>query len=256
MELIDTHSHLFSSKFDEDRHVVVDRAISEGVNKIFLPNINTSTVQAMMDLTAAYPNNCYPLLGLHPCDVKEGFEQELEEMKKWFSKHKFYGVGETGIDMHWDKSTLGIQKESLRIQINWAKEYDLPIIIHARESYKELFEVFDEENDDDLTGVFHCFTGDASQAQRIIEYGGFKLGVGGVLTFKNSGLAQTIQEIDLSHLVLETDSPYLAPHPHRGKRNESSYVYYVASKLAEVKECSIEEIASATSQNAAALFNL
>ncbi len=256
MELIDTHTHLFSDKFKEDGGEVVQRAIDSGVKKLFLPNINSSTVQPMMELTKVFPENCFPLLGLHPCDVKSNFESVLSEMKPLFKKHKFYGIGETGLDLHWDKTTLEIQKQALRIQISWAKELELPIIIHARESYDELFEVFDQENDDRLTGVFHCFTGDIGQAQKIIDYGGFKLGLGGVLTFKNSGLDKTISEIDMKHFVLETDSPYLAPHPHRGKRNESSFLHYVATKLSEVKEISFERVAEMTSKNAAELFNL
>lgn len=256
MELIDTHTHLFSEKFSEDRTEVVNKAIGEGVKKMFLPNINVSTIQPMMELVSEYPENCFPLLGLHPCDVTESFEEDLARMKPLFEAHRFYGVGETGIDMHWDKTTLEIQKRSLKIQIDWAKEFQLPIIIHARESYSELFDVFDEENDDSLTGVFHCFTGDQDQAKKIIDYGGFKLGLGGVLTFKNSGLAETIKDIDIEHLVLETDSPYLAPQPNRGKRNESSFIYYIASKLAEVKNISFEEVASVTTKNASNLFNI
>jgi TatD DNase family protein len=169
----------------------------------------------MLELAAAFPKNCFPTIGLHPCDVKEDYKIVLANMKALISKHKFYAIGETGLDLHWDKESLPLQIESLKIQIGWAKELNLPIIIHARESYEELFEVFDELNDEKLTGVFHCFTGSQEQAEHIIAYGGFRLGIGGVITFKNSGLAETIMNIDASHLVLETDSPYLAPHPKR-----------------------------------------
>lgn len=256
MMFVDSHTHLFSEKFEGEKEQVVERAISEGVRCMLLPNISFSTIESMMSLSQKFPNNCLPMLGLHPCDVKEDYLAELEKMKPLFSKYRFYGVGETGIDLHWDKSTLEIQKKALKIQVEWAKEFKLPIIIHARESYDELFEVFDEVNDDSLTGVFHCFTGTEEQAQRIINYGGFKLGIGGVVTFKNSGLGETLEHIDLNHLLLETDSPYLAPHPLRGKRNESSYLIYVASKLAEVYNLNIEEIARVTTQSAMELFNI
>jgi len=188
--------------------------------------------------------------------VKEDFETILTQMKPLFDKYQFYGVGETGIDLHWDKTTLGIQKKALSIQIDWAKELDLPIIIHARESYDELFEVFDELNDEKLKGVFHCFTGSQDQAEHILSYGNFKLGIGGVVTFKNSDLGDTLKNIDIQHLLLETDSPYLAPHPNRGKRNESKYLIYVASKLAEIYGLSMEEVASVTTQSARELFNI
>jgi TatD DNase family protein len=254
MDFIDTHTHLFSSKFEGDNESAVKRAIDSGVNKMFLPNIDMESITPMLELAAAFPKNCFPTIGLHPCDVKEDYKIVLAGMKALISEHKFYAIGETGLDLHWDKDSLPLQIESLKIQIGWAKELNLPIIIHARESYEELFEVFDELNDEKLTGVFHCFTGSQEQAEHIIAYGGFSLGIGGVITFKNSGLAETIMNIDASHLVLETDSPYLAPHPKRGKRNESSYLHYIASKLAEVKGKTIEEISEITTSNALKLY--
>ncbi len=255
MHFIDTHTHLFSEKYEGQNSEVVKRALDSGIDKMVLPNIDLKSIQSMMDLSREYPKHCFPTMGLHPCDVKEDYKKVLSEMKKLFSENRFYAIGETGLDLYWDKSTLSIQKEALRIQIEWAKVYQLPIIIHARESYDELFEVFDEMNDDRLSGVFHCFTGNEEQAAKIIGYGNFWLGIGGVLTYKNSGLDETVRYLDLDHLVLETDSPYLSPAPHRGKTNESSYLHYIASKLAEVKEISIEEVSRVTTKNAQQLFN-
>ena len=254
MDFIDTHTHLFSSKFEGDNEAAVKRAIESGVSKMFLPNIDMESITPMLDLAAAFPKNCFPTIGLHPCDVKEDYKTVLTNMKALISKHKFYAIGETGLDLYWDKESLPLQIESLKIQIGWAKELDLPIIIHARDSYEELFEIFDELNDEKLTGVFHCFTGSQEHAEHIIAYGGFSLGVGGVITFKNSGLASTIMNIDLCHLVLETDSPYLSPHPNRGKRNESSYLHHIATKLAEVTGNTIEEISEVTTKNAMKLY--
>ncbi len=256
MEFIDSHTHLFSEKFNDDRDKIVEKAVAEGVSQMMLPNISEDTIKDMMELSNKFPQNCFPMLGLHPCDVKPNFESVLSRMKPLFSEHKFYGVGETGIDLHWDKTTLEIQKEALKIQIEWAKEFDLPIIIHARESYDELFEVFDRCNDDRLKGVFHCFTGTQKQAEHILNYGNFKLGIGGVVTFKNSNLGEILKHIEIENLLLETDSPYLAPHPNRGKRNESSYLIYVASKLAEVYEIPIQKVAEITTKSAKELFNL
>lgn len=256
MQFIDTHTHLFSDQFSEDIDETLKRAFDGQITKLFLPNIDEASIEPMMELAKKYPENCFPMMGLHPCSVTENFKEVLSSMKELLEKHKFYAIGETGLDLHWDKSTLEIQKEALRTQIEWAKEYNLPIVIHARESYDELFQVFDELNDDRLNGVFHCFTGTKEQADHIINYGGFKLGLGGVLTFKNSGLAETVAQIDMKYLMLETDSPYLAPAPHRGKRNESSYLYYVASKLAEVKDMTIEEVGEITTANALDLFQI
>lgn len=256
MHLIDTHTHLFAQQFDEDRTEVVQRAIQQGVQQMLLPNIDSSSIQPMLDLCTEFPNNCFPMIGLHPCDVKENYLEELETIEEWLQKEKFVAVGEIGIDLYWDKSTLDIQEDAFRKQVELAKKYKLPIAIHVRDSFDEVLAIVDELNDENLSGVFHCFTGNEEQAKHIINYGEFKLGIGGVVTFKNSGLDKTLSTIALEHLILETDSPYLAPTPHRGKRNESSYVVLVAEKLAEINGKSMKEIAAITTQNAKELFRI
>ncbi len=255
MFYIDSHTHLYSSQFDEDRHQVVQKAIKQGVNKMLLPNINSQTVEAMQQLCQDFPHHCYPMMGLHPCDVKGDYEQELEIVKSHLNKGKYVAVGEIGIDLYWDKSTIDIQKKAFRKQLIWAKEYGLPVAIHIRESFDTIFEVIDEVNDQNLRGVFHCFTGTKEQGQKAIDMG-FMLGVGGVVTFKNSGLDKTLKELPLEQLLLETDSPYLAPKPYRGQRNESSYIPLIAQKLAEIYQINLEEIARITTQNAKILFKL
>lgn len=256
MHLIDTHTHLFAQQFDEDRTEVVQRALQKGVQQMLLPNIDSSSIQPMLDLCLAFPDNCFPMIGIHPCDVKDNYMEELAIVEEWLQKEKFVAVGEIGIDLYWDKSTLAVQEDAFRKQIELAKKYRLPIAIHVRESFKEVLAIVDELNDENLSGVFHCFTGDEQQANHIINYGRFKLGIGGVVTFKNSGLDKTLSTISLEHLILETDSPYLAPTPHRGKRNESSYVALVAEKLAEIYGRSVAEIAAITTQNAKELFKI
>lgn len=256
MHLIDTHTHLFAQQFDEDRTEVVQRAIDSGVQQMLLPNIDSNTIQSMMDLCAAFPKNCYPMMGLHPCDVKENYLEELAMVKEWLGKGGFVAVGEIGIDLYWDKSTLAIQQDAFRKQIELSKKYQLPIAIHVRDSFEEVLKIIDELNDETLTGVFHCFTGTEAQALHILSYGGFKLGVGGVVTFKNAGVDKTLANISLEHLILETDSPYLAPTPHRGKRNESSYVPLIAQKLADIYEIGVAEVAKITTQNAQTLFGI
>ena len=255
MNLIDTHTHLFSSQIDEDRNQVIHKAIEQGVDKMLLPNINSETVEAMNQLCQDFPQHCYPMMGLHPCDVKENYEQELEIVKSHLDKGDYVAVGEIGIDLYWDKSTLDIQKKAFLQQLIWAKEYDLPVAIHIRESFDVIFEVIKEVNDQNLRGVFHCFTGTEEQGQKAIDMG-FMLGIGGVVTFKNSGLDKTLKELPLEYLLLETDSPYLAPRPHIGQRNESSYILLIAQKLAEIYEGNIEEVARITTQNAKTLFKL
>lgn len=256
MNLIDTHTHLFSDQFDEDRHSVIQAALDAGVSKMLLPNIDLESIEAMHQLEKDFPDNCLAMMGLHPCSVTENWESELAVIKEHLFNRKYIAVGEIGMDLYWDKSTLGYQQKAFAQQIEWAKELKIPIVIHVRDAFDEAFEIVDQLNDDCLTGVFHCFTGTPDQAQHILNYGGFKLGLGGVLTFKNAGLDQVIKDIELEHLILETDSPYLAPHPNRGKRNETSYITYVASKLAEVKGISIEEVAAVTTNNAEELFGL
>jgi len=252
---IDTHTHLFSSQFDHDKHQVIEKAIKKGVDKMLLPNINSETVKAMHQLCQDFPQHCYPMMGLHPCDVKDNYEQELEIVKSHLDKGKYVAMGEIGIDLYWDKSTLDIQKKAFRQQLIWAKDYELPVAIHIRESFETIFEVIEEVNDQNLKGVFHCFTGTKEQAQKAIEMG-FMLGIGGVVTFKNSGLDKILKELPLEKLLLETDSPYLAPTPHRGQRNESSYIPFIAQKMAEIYGVNIEEVAKITTQNAKKLFKL
>lgn len=254
MQFIDTHTHLFVEQFDEDRTEVVQRAINDGISKMMLPNIDLDSIDSMHELEAQFPENCFALMGLHPCSVTDKWEDDLEVIKQHLFSRSYRGVGEIGIDLYWDKSTLGFQQGAFAKQIEWAKELQIPIIIHVRDAFDEAFEVVDQLNDDSLTGVFHCFTGNSDQAQHILDYGGFMLGLGGVLTFKNSGVDKVVADLPMDKLILETDSPYLAPTPHRGKRNESSYLTFVASKLAEVQGIKIEEVAEQTTRNAEALF--
>ena len=256
--LIDTHTHLYSSKFDEDRTEVIEDCIKKGVEKMLLPNIDSSYTESLLKLANQYPNNCFPMMGIHPCHInEETIEKELTHAKnQLFSDQKFIAVGEIGIDLYWDKSTLTVQAEAFKTQIEWAKELNLPIAIHARDAFDEIFSVLDEVNDDKLTGVLHCFTGNLAQAKHIINYGGFKLGIGGVVTFKNGGLDKFLKEISLEHIILETDAPYLAPTPNRGKRNSSQYLPLIAEKVADVYGCSLPEIAEITTKNAVELFKL
>jgi len=257
MKFIDTHTHLYSDQFNEDRTLVVRNAIDVGVDTILLPNISSKYTKGMLDLCAEFPENCFPMMGLHPCDVtSENIAEELKHVEEELAKRKYIAVGEIGLDLYWDKSTLGIQKEAFIKQIELAKKYKLPIAIHVRDSFTEAIEIIEELNDKNLRGVFHCFTGNIDDAQRVINLGGFYLGIGGVLTFKNSGLDKTISEVDLQHLILETDAPYLAPTPFRGKRNESKYIINIAEKLADVHKINIKEVAEITTENAKKLFGL
>lgn len=253
--MIDTHTHLYSTEFDADREAIINAAIQNGVHKMFLPNVDIDSISGMHDLAKKFPKNCFPMMGLHPCSVKENWESDLQVIKTWLDEEKYCAVGEIGIDLYWDKSTLEFQKKAFRTQIQWAKEKKLPIVIHVREAFNETFEIVDELNDENLTGVFHCFSGNLDQAKHIINYGGFKLGIGGVVTFKNGGLDKVLPEIDLEHLVLETDSPYLAPAPYRGKRNESSYLKIIATRLAELKGVDLKTVDEVTTKNALQLFS-
>ena len=257
MQFIDTHSHLYSSQFDEDRTNAVNEAIAAGVSTILLPNISSKYTNGMLDLCTEFPKNCYPMMGLHPCDVsEENIKQELEHVEQELAKGKYIAVGEIGLDLYWDKTKLEIQKEAFIQQIKLAKKYKLPIAIHVRDSFPESIEIIEKLTDENLRGVFHCFTGNVEEAQRIINLGGFYLGIGGVLTFKNSGLDKTIAEVNLQHLILETDAPYLAPTPFRGKRNESKYIVNIAEKLAEIHQINIQKVAEITTENAKKLFGL
>ena len=256
MIFTDTHAHLYLEQFSEDREEMMKRAFDAEVGRIFLPNIDLDSISSMLKLVADYPDIVFPMMGLHPCSVKDDYESVLSKMKNELDTGKYVAVGEIGIDLYWDKSTLDIQRKAFEIQIGWAKEMNLPIVIHARDSFDELFEVVDRLNDDRLRGVFHCFTGTLEQANHIIDYGGFYLGLGGVLTFKNSGLDKVISEVDLKHLVLETDAPYLSPTPFRGKRNESAYIPYIAGKLSEISGVEIEKVAEITTENSVDLFGV
>lgn len=256
MYFIDTHTHLYSTEFDTDRTEVVENAIKAGVKTLLLPNIDVASIEPMYSLCAEFPQNCFPMMGLHPGYVNENWENDLAQIKQALFEKKNYAVGEIGMDLYWDKTFIEEQKKAFRIQIEWAKELNLPIVIHAREAFDEIFEILDELNDATLTGVFHCFTGTLEQAHKIQSYGGFYLGIGGVLTYKKSELPTVLEEIPLEQIVLETDAPYLPPTPHRGKRNESQFLLHVAEKVAEVKNCSLMEVARITSENAEKLFQL
>lgn len=255
MILTDTHTHLYYETEPQKLAELMNRSLDNKVNRLFLPNVDSDSIPLVFGLAAQYPENCFPMLGLHPCDVKENYKDELANIYKEISHRKIYAIGEIGIDLHWDTSTLNIQQEAFRTQISWAKQLQLPIVIHCREAFDEIFDVLDELKDERLKGIFHCFTGSSEQARKVIELG-FYLGIGGVLTYKNSGLDKVLLDIALEHLVLETDSPYLTPVPFRGKPNESSYLVYVAQKLADLKQCSIEEVAKVTTRNSEIIFGV
>lgn len=255
MILTDTHTHLYSEEFDEDRTVLIQRAIEAGVSRFFIPSIDSNYTQKMYDLETQFPDNIFLMMGLHPTYVKENYLEELAHVETELAKKKFYAIGEIGIDLFWDKTFLKQQQEAFKHQIQLAKKHKLAINIHCRDAFDEVFEVLESERATDLFGIFHCFTGDYSQAQRAIDLN-MKLGIGGVATFKNGKIDQFLKDIDLKHIVLETDSPYLAPVPFRGKRNESSYTKLVAEKLASIYEISIEEIARITTENSKAIFGI
>ena len=255
MIITDTHTHLYSEEFNDDRDAMIKRAIAQNVSRFFIPAIDSTYTESMLQLEKEFPDHIFLMMGLHPTHVKANYKEELKHVEEMLAKRKFYAVGEIGIDLYWDKSTLGIQQEALRHQIKLAKKYKLPIVIHCRESFNEIFEVLETEKSDDLFGIFHCFTGTLEQAHRAIGYN-MKLGIGGVVTFKNGKIDQFLNQIDLKHLVLETDSPYLAPAPYRGKRNESSYTFLVAEKLATIYNVTIEEIASITTENSKKIFGI
>ncbi|HTK18770.1 MAG TPA: TatD family hydrolase [Mucilaginibacter sp.] len=255
MILTDTHTHQYYETDPAKRQELMQRCLDNSISRLFLPNVDSASIYLVMSQVATFPEYCYPMLGLHPCDVKENWKQELETIYNAIPKYEIYAIGEIGIDLYWDKSTLDIQIEAFKIQINWAKELKLPIVIHCRDSFDEVFAVLEEEKDDDLRGILHCFTGNLEQAHKLINLG-FYLGIGGVVTYKNSGLDKVVQEIDLKHIVLETDSPYLTPVPHRGKRNESSYLKYVAEKVADLHQTSIENVAAVTTANSKIVFGV
>lgn len=255
MIITDTHTHLYSEAFDEDREEVIVRAMDAGVSRFFIPAIDSTYTLAMYDLEKSYPENIFLMMGLHPTHVKENFKEELRHVEEQLAQRKFLAIGEIGIDLYWDKTFLKEQQRAFRHQIHLAKKYKLPIVIHCREAFDEIFEILEQEQDDDLFGIFHCFTGTIEQANKAITYG-MKLGIGGVSTFKNGKIDQFLNQIDLKHIVLETDSPYLAPVPYRGKRNESSYIVKVLEKLTIIYNLSKEEIASVTTQNSKEIFGI
>ena len=255
--IIDTHAHLYAEEFSEDQTEVFTRAVAAGVHYFLLPNINSESIPLMEKLIKEQKNTI-PMMGLHPSYVKENWMEELKIIETHLFKNpsKYCAVGEIGMDLFWDKTFIEAQKIVFRTQISWAKKLKLPIAIHARDAFDEIFEILDEENDEFLKGVFHCFTGNLEQAAKILDYGGFKLGIGGVITYKNSGLTEVLNSVELKHLVLETDAPYLSPAPFRGKRNESSYLSYIIEKISGIYKLSDAIIAEVTSQNATELFQL
>ncbi len=253
--ITDTHTHLYSEQFDEDRESVIERAKKLGVSRFFIPAIDSSYMDRMLDLEKNYSNSIFLMMGLHPTSVKENYKEELNFVKKWIDKRNFYAIGEIGIDLYWDKVFLKQQQDAFRIQIQWAKEKKLPIVIHCRNAFDEVFEILEEEKSDNLYGIFHCFTGTFEQAQQAISYN-MKLGIGGVATFKNGKIDKFLKQIDLKNIVLETDAPYLAPTPYRGKRNESSYITNVIDKLVDIYGISFQEITEITTQNSKDIFGV
>ncbi len=253
--ITDTHTHLYSSQFDEDRAEMIQRAKDAGVSRFFIPAIDSSYTQKMLDLEKNYPNDVFLMMGLHPTSVKENYKEELALVKEWLDKRKFYAVGEIGMDLYWDKTFIKEQQETFATQIKWAKEMNLPINIHCRDAFDEVFEVLESEKSDDLFGIFHCFTGTFEQAQKAISYN-MKLGIGGVSTFKNGKIDKFLNEIDIKNIVLETDAPYLAPTPYRGKRNESSFLTQVVGKLVDIYGLSYDEIAKITTENSVQVFGV
>jgi len=254
MILVDTHTHIYLKEFDSDRDAVIKKSINEGVKYLFLPNIDSTSVNNMISVCKSFPDNCFPFIGLHPTSVKGNFQDELNIVDDWIRKYKFFAVGETGIDLYWDKSYAKEQEIAFRHQIELSLKYDLPIIIHSRNSIEEIISIVSERQYNNLRGIFHCFPGSADQAHKIINLG-FLLGIGGVVTFKNSSLSEVVRAVELKNIVFETDSPYLAPVPFRGKRNESSYIKLIAKKVAEIKDVPTDSVAEITTQNAKKLFD-
>ncbi|MEJ4089757.1 TatD family hydrolase [Galbibacter orientalis] len=255
MILTDTHTHLYSEAFDEDRDAMIQRALDAGIERFFIPAIDSTYTQAMLELEKAYPKNVFLMTGLHPTHVKENYKEELKHIEELLARRSFYAIGEIGIDLYWDKTFLKQQQEAFKYQIQLAKKYKLPIIIHCRDAFDEVFEVLESEKGEDLFGIFHCFTGTLEQAKRAISYN-MKLGIGGVVTFKNGKIDTFLNEIPLTEIVLETDAPYLAPTPYRGKRNESLYLTEVAGKLVDIYNTSLKEIVTITTNNSKEVFGV
>jgi TatD DNase family protein len=253
MNWIDTHAHLYGEEFSADRIAVIERALAAGVSRLYLPNIDSNTIEGMLALEAQFPENCFPMMGVHPCYINENVEQELAIVRDWLAKRPFKAIGEIGLDFYWDTTYREQQYQAFRGQLELAREYSLPVAIHSRESTRECIDEVKALQDGRLSGVFHCFSGTLEEAKEIIDLG-FYLGIGGVVTFKKSGLDKILEDIDMQYIVLETDAPYLAPVPYRGKRNESAYIPLIGEKIADVKNLKIEEVAAITTNNALKLF--
>jgi TatD DNase family protein len=252
---IDTHAHIYSEEFNPDANDMLTRCEENNVKKIFMPNIDHTSIDAMMEVEIKNPDRCFAMMGLHPCSVKKDFEKELYTVEDWLNKRKFAAVGEMGTDLYWDKSFWKEQQEAFKVQVQWARKFKLPLVIHCRESIDETIALLEPFADGNLTGIFHCFSGSLEQAKEIIEMN-FYLGIGGVVTFKNGGLDKVLPDLDAHRIVLETDSPYLAPVPHRGKRNEPSYLTLIAQKICELKKMKLSELQRITSENALKIFDI
>ena len=256
MNFIDTHSHLFLEEFAEDLPLVMQRAKAVGVGRIYMPNIDCSTIKPLLDTVARYPDYCFPMIGLHPTSVNSGFREELKAMKEMLvQSHPFVAIGEVGMDLYWDRTFINEQVEAFETQIQWSAEYQLPLVIHSRDSFEEVYQVIKRNEDKNLKGIFHSFTGTKEEAERLLQFDGFYLGINGVVTFKKSTLPEVLKSVPLERLVLETDSPYLTPAPNRGKRNESANVKDTLLKLAAIYQCPAEEVAEITTRNALKIFN-
>lgn len=255
LQYIDSHAHIYSEQFKADQQEAIRKAEEAGVSQILMPNIDHTSIDAMLQTESDHPAVCLAMMGLHPCSVQKHFEQELYTVENWLARRSFIAIGETGVDLYWDKTFLAQQQEALAIQARWAKQYRVPIVLHTRDAFRETYEVIAREQDGTLTGVFHCFSGSAEEARQALELG-FYLGIGGVATFKNGGLDKLLPEVPLERLLLETDCPYLAPVPHRGKRNEPAYLPLIAQKVADIKQIPLAELAAATTANSRKLFNL
>jgi TatD DNase family protein len=256
MLLTDTHTHLYSAEFEADRETLISQAIAEGIGRFFLPNIDSTSIEGMLNVEKSFPDKCFPMMGLHPCSVAENYLSELSIMEEWLQRRTFCAIGEIGIDLYWDKTHFVQQQDAFRKQIQWAIDYKIPFVIHSRNSFDEVMAIIREFPGEKLKAIFHCFSGNLEQARQVLDAGDFKLGIGGVVTFKNSGLDKVVEGIDLKHIVLETDAPYLAPAPHRGKRNDPAYLRIIAQKVADIKQLPIEEVAAITTQNSRDIFGI
>jgi TatD DNase family protein len=252
-QFIDTHTHLYDEQFEKDISSTIKNGLEAGVSQFYMPNCDSGTIASMMSLADAYPEVCIPMMGVHPCYIKENFEQELAIAASWLAQRTFAAVGEIGLDYYWDTTYVAEQKKAFDIQMQWAKDHQLPIVIHTRESLSDGIAMVKAQQNGNLSGVFHCFGGTIAEAKQIIDLG-FYIGIGGVVTFKNSQLSEVLTQIPLQHIVLETDAPYLAPVPYRGKRNESAYIPLIAEKLSSIYQCSVAEIAAATTLNGKTLY--